>query len=261
MQFLFLDIRRVDMRFIYSITLIFSLFITSFTVSSAQSVPYKRISAPEVKYLLEKDNVLLVNVLSKISYDMQHIPNSIHIDITEIETSDLLPVDKSTTLIFHCMGKQCPLSERACKKAVKRGYSNIYWFVGGIPEWYKHNYPMNTNKDMMNIKIKKYSPKKVSSLVNKEPVVIIDVRPKEFPKFTSFIKDSRHIPLNVLHKQYTSINKEDKLIIVDAYMKQSQTAAKFLTANGFNVMGILKGGVARWEKEAYETIKLHEENN
>ena len=66
---------------------------------------YRKISAPEVKIMMDKGNVLLVHVLSKIVYDIQHIPGSINIPINKMATTDRLPKNKNTPLIFYCMGK------------------------------------------------------------------------------------------------------------------------------------------------------------
>ncbi|MEN8256250.1 MAG: rhodanese-like domain-containing protein [Thermodesulfobacteriota bacterium] len=66
--------------------------------------PYKEISAPVVKNMLEKENVLVINVLSRVEYDLHHITGSINIPLNKLKTSDKLPADLSTSLIFHCMG-------------------------------------------------------------------------------------------------------------------------------------------------------------
>ena len=62
------------------------------------------ISAPEAKALIDEENAFVVNVLSRIEFNIQHIPGSINIPINEIGTSDLLPADLRTPLIFYCMG-------------------------------------------------------------------------------------------------------------------------------------------------------------
>ena len=67
--------------------------------------PYTEISAPLLKHLMETDpNVLVVNVLSTIEYEMHHITGSINIPINVIKDSVKLPADKSTPLVFYCMG-------------------------------------------------------------------------------------------------------------------------------------------------------------
>lgn len=66
---------------------------------------YQRITAPETKLLTEKEGgVLLVMVLSRLEFELHHIPGSVNIPIDKMEDSSLLPTDKSSPLIFYCMG-------------------------------------------------------------------------------------------------------------------------------------------------------------
>lgn len=82
------------------------LFVTMIGSAGATSDGYKEISAPEVKSLIEKQKAVVVNLLSKIEYEIQHIPNSVNIPIVDMETTDRLPKDKDTPLILYCMGKR-----------------------------------------------------------------------------------------------------------------------------------------------------------
>ena len=82
-------------------------FLTLMAVSTeAESQKIKEISAPEVKNMLETGQAVLVHVLSETEYEMQHIPGSINIPIIHMKTTNALPRDKATPLIFYCMGKR-----------------------------------------------------------------------------------------------------------------------------------------------------------
>jgi rhodanese-related sulfurtransferase len=70
----------------------------------AENEEYEKVTAPEVKDLLERGRATVVHVLSRIEYEMQHIPGSINIPITEMHTTDRLPKQKDAPLIFYCMG-------------------------------------------------------------------------------------------------------------------------------------------------------------
>lgn len=82
------------------------LFVAMTGSAGADPDGYKEISAPEVKSLIEKQKAVVVNLLSKIEYEIQHIPNSINIPIVDMEATDKLPKDKSTPLVLYCMGKR-----------------------------------------------------------------------------------------------------------------------------------------------------------
>ena len=66
---------------------------------------YTGISAPMLKNMMENDKqVVVVNVLSGIEYEMHHITDSINIPINLLKDSAKLPADKNTPLVFYCMG-------------------------------------------------------------------------------------------------------------------------------------------------------------
>lgn len=69
----------------------------------ADDTAIHELSAPELKQLLTKQNVTLVNVLSEIEYQIQHIPGSINVPVVEMENTEKLPEDKNAALIFYCL--------------------------------------------------------------------------------------------------------------------------------------------------------------
>lgn len=88
----------------YSCLLAFFV-IVCITSPAVADVGYKRITAPEIKQLMEKDaGALLVMSLSQLEFELHHIPGSVNIPIDKMENSSLLPTDKGNPLIFYCMG-------------------------------------------------------------------------------------------------------------------------------------------------------------
>lgn len=108
---------------------------------------------------------------------------------------------------------------------------------------------MTTNIEYARIKVKKISPEKVEQLIQSENPFILDVRPKNFSLNNQFIKGAYHIPLLFLMDRSAKIPKDRKIIVTDWAMKQSTIATKYLVTNGFNVIGVLKGGIERWNAE------------
>lgn len=53
-----------------------------------------------------------------------------------------LPADKGTELMFSCGGPECWKSYKSARKAMKAGYTKIYWFRGGIHEWRQAGLPI-----------------------------------------------------------------------------------------------------------------------
>ncbi len=130
----------------------------------------------------------------------------------------------------------------------KKGYSKVYRFAGGIPEWRGFNYPMQVNEKYTAITVKKISPDEVISMINEKNPFILDVRPHFFKK-NAIIQGSVTITLIDLADRISEIPKDREIIVTDWAMKQSIAAAKFLSKNGYQVIGILKGGIIRWQLE------------
>ncbi len=121
--------------------------------------------------------------------------------------------------------------------------------MGGIPEWRRFNYPMTINKNWQAVRVKRISPKKLEKMLATEDIYVLDVRPLNFKKNTSFIKGSHLLPLLFLEDRYKEIPKGRPIVLTDWAMKQSPVAAKFLTTKGYNVLGVLRGGLERWEAD------------
>ena len=220
------------------------------------------LTAPEVRSLIKKKDVLFVHTLSRIEYGTQHIPGSINIPVDEMRTSSQMPQNKNTAIIFYCNGIACPYSKKASITAVKLGYKKVYWFRGGILEWRKYQYSMNVDPALKKIRVEKFSPEAFRKLA-KGNVTVLDVRPKWWRKSkeqAGIIQGTdKMIPLLILDRKLDQIPKDKPILIVDRLMRQSPYAARYLIMNGYNVLGILKGGTKRWVTEGYPVLKKSDE--
>lgn len=133
--------------------------------------------------------------------------------------------------------------------AAKQGYSRVYTFIGGIPEWRRFNYPMTVDPEYQRIPVTRLEPRRVQELLRDPAYFLLDVRPKDFQRDASFIAGARHCPLVHLGERYPALPADRTLIISDWAMKQSPAAAKFLTRKGYKVAGVLRGGMERWQAE------------
>lgn len=169
-------------------------------------------------------------------------------------------------------------SKRAARIAAVKGYNNVYYFTGGMPEWRFFNYPIAVDQRLQSVKVNKLSPKKFNEYRQEESVFILDVRSLSSRSLISrdadfvldnstlsgdYIAGALHCPLVYLEDNYHLIPINRKVLITDWIMKQAPMAAKFLTLKGYEVIGILKGGTARWQTEGFPVIKgeniLHSE--
>lgn len=204
------------------------------------------ISAPEVKDLLEHHpDALLINNLSRIEFQQQHIPGSINIPAPEVATTSLLRTDDPRIKIFYCMGVKCAYSRHAVKLALKRGLKNIYWFQGGIPEWRQFDYPMEVDPAYAAIEVKKLSCEQIRPLLTDQSLQILDIRPIWLKGVQYFLPGTVHIQMTDLDLKLHALRRDRPILVSDVTMRQSVMAARFLIRQGFTVEGVVRGGMQR----------------
>ena len=89
-----------------------------------------------------------IDTRTEAEFKQGHVPNARWLPYVEksvkdtdydakLDTFDVakLPADKAAPLIFACNGAECWKSYKASHAALKAGYTRVYWFRGGIPEW------------------------------------------------------------------------------------------------------------------------------
>jgi ABC-type phosphate/phosphonate transport system substrate-binding protein/rhodanese-related sulfurtransferase len=84
-------------------------------IKGARWLPYAEKSAKEVGFDASKDK-----------FDLSRIAS------------------KNAPVIFACNGPECWKSYKSCVTAVKAGYTQVYWFRGGFPEWAAKGYPVES---------------------------------------------------------------------------------------------------------------------
>jgi rhodanese-related sulfurtransferase len=119
----------------------------------AQLPGAKRVRAAEVKELIAQ-RAVMVDVRSEKEYHEGHVPGAILVPYGEKSLKDIAfdpaadtfagidKLDKKNPVIFACNGAECWKSYKAAKAAVARGFTNVYWFRGGLPEWKAEGMPV-----------------------------------------------------------------------------------------------------------------------
>lgn len=105
------------------ILLVFVITMVSLNKSSIIQKP----NINEIKEIIQNENVIMIDVRTKVEYDSGHIKGAINIPDTEI--ANTINYDKNKTIAVYCRtGKR---SSAVAKKLVKLGYTKIY-DLGGI---------------------------------------------------------------------------------------------------------------------------------
>ncbi|MRR50607.1 MAG: rhodanese-like domain-containing protein [Rhodocyclaceae bacterium] len=189
------------------------------------------VSAAYIKKLIdEKSPYVLIDARPKRVADKGMIPTAINISDSEFDKQvDKLPSDKATLLIYYCGGLECVLSDNSAEKAKKLGYTNVFTYPPGYPEWEKMNGPANpmtgaimgagTTQPMAQlVPGKEKGSVTVESFEkvwqqNPGSIMLVDVRdPKEVA--SGVIKGSVNIPMNELEKKIATLPTDKQVVFV-----------------------------------------------
>jgi rhodanese-related sulfurtransferase len=112
-----------------------------------------RVNAEEVTELA-KQGVTLVDTRTQKEFDNEHVRGAIlasyvekslkeaDFDASKDDFSALKTVAKEKPVMFMCNGPECWKSYKASKTAAASGFTKIYWFRGGMPEWREKHLPV-----------------------------------------------------------------------------------------------------------------------
>ena len=100
------------------------------------------ISASEAKTLHDR-GVVFIDGRGGI-YERGCIPGAINLrfsgNFTPENLAEVVGIDDE--IVFYCGGLDCQLSPNSSAKALTWGYSRVYYFAGGFPEWRQAGYPV-----------------------------------------------------------------------------------------------------------------------
>ena len=128
--------------------------ILSVSVVFAVDFPYRKdfpnvsyISSQDLKAKYDKNEVTIIDVRSKIEYDVIHINKSLHIPMAHAtfvdNVANLIKENPKKVIAFYCNGITCLKSYESAQKMMEAGHKNTFAYDAGVPEWSKL-YPLET---------------------------------------------------------------------------------------------------------------------
>lgn len=105
------------------------------------------IDATKAKALHDR-GVLFIDVGSHANFAMGHIPRSKNLSVVvDLSQQALAPLAaKDDEIVVYCAGVYCPYSAYAAAKLVTWGYTHIYRYSGGLPDWQLAGNPVSREK-------------------------------------------------------------------------------------------------------------------
>jgi len=93
---------------------------------------------------LRNQGVTFIDVRRDSDFSQSHISWAIHLDLklSLMEATLLEVVRKSQPVVFYCNGELCQRSAIASEKAVQWGWTKVFYYRGGFPDWKNANLPL-----------------------------------------------------------------------------------------------------------------------
>lgn len=118
--------------------LFFSVFLLMFVSCTKGQTTFKNISKKELKEVLRKGNVQLVDVRTKAEYDRGAIEGAILINFwsDDFLSKVALQFDKNKPIYLYCkIGRR---SSRAAKVLAEKGFTKVFSLEGGYSNWIRN---------------------------------------------------------------------------------------------------------------------------
>ena len=112
------------------------------SVSFAASTPGTGISLDELKSVVAKKAVTVLDVNGSESFQEGRIPGAIDFIAQKKRIAALLPKDKNALIVAYCANENCPAYKAAVAAAKELGYTNVKHYAGGIQGWKKSGAPV-----------------------------------------------------------------------------------------------------------------------
>jgi len=225
----------------------------------------KPISTAEL--LTGYDDAMIVDVRSKIEFDVIHISKAAHIPVAEGSflgaLEKLRPKQGTQPLVFYCNGITCAKSYKAADQATEAGFRNVLCYDAGIPAWSKEHpglttlmgkVPADKEKLLSKEKLKQHliGYADFAKRAGQKDAMVIDVRePFQRAKDPQLPQNRqlklggvREISLDRLVPMLAQKKFQDKeLLITDAVGKQVQWLQYYLEEYGYSRYTFLDKGV------------------
>ncbi len=130
----------------FSLLLLLPLMLTmgyTFAEESPETVDgATTINATQAKALFD-GGALFVDVRSDKDWAAGRIPDAVHIELKNVFSEDTLAQEASKTdpIVMYCNGVSCMRSSSATALAVGWGFTNVYYYRLGFPDWKAEDYP------------------------------------------------------------------------------------------------------------------------
>ena len=102
------------------------------------------ISRGQLRRLMSRGEVCLVEVLPEGRYSEGHLPGAINLPFEhkfDMRVEVAVP-DKNTPMIVYCASVDCSLAPRAAEQLDQLGYNKVFDYRAGKQDWLEAGFPL-----------------------------------------------------------------------------------------------------------------------
>ena len=104
------------------------------------------ISLKKAKGMFNAKSALFMDARGMKLYSKGTILGAVHIPNKQLgknkKVAQRLPISKKTKIVTFCNGIKCEESDHLARKLIKLGYTKVYVYKGGYPQWKKEKLPL-----------------------------------------------------------------------------------------------------------------------
>jgi rhodanese-related sulfurtransferase len=110
---------------------------------SPETVPgATTIDTTQAKVLFDR-GAIFIDVRNDADWEAGRIPGAVHLELDRVFTEASLGAvaRRDQEVVLYCNGTKCPRSSTAAVAAVNWGFSRVYYYRLGFPDWQAAGYP------------------------------------------------------------------------------------------------------------------------
>jgi rhodanese-related sulfurtransferase len=84
---------------------------------------------------LQESGAVLLEVLPKTAYDLEHIPGARNVPLPDLDAEALEPFDRDQPIVVYCYDHECDLSARGAAILEQHGFAEVYDYAASKTAW------------------------------------------------------------------------------------------------------------------------------
>lgn len=115
-------------------------------IEQTEEPPPLEITLQQMKKLLAKPNIIIIDARSNEEFEKGHINGAINIFAYEedlgkyFQNLTQVPMEKGKIIVVYCEGGTCDASHKVATDLIRLGLKNVFVYTGGWEEWSKQQH-------------------------------------------------------------------------------------------------------------------------